>query len=169
MLMLDVAKAFDRVWHRGLIVKLYEMGIPKDFVLLINSYLMMRKFRIKLNGVYSNYRTIKAGVPQGSILGPTLYILFTSDFPINNEDPNQLTALYADDTAILCKSMNQDKALDKLQSILYDIEDWCTLWKTKLHPDKSQFIIIRRKKKSRLVNTIQLFNTTITPTTKRNI
>lgn len=164
MLMLDVAKAFDRVWHKGLITKLHKYNFPSYLILIINSYLIGRSFRIKLNKTYSEYEIIEAGVPQGSILGPILYIIYTADFPINDTNTNELIALYADDTAVITKSIRHKKAIENLQLKINEIEKWCAQWKIKLHPDKSNLIIFNRRKKGKKIPDIKLYNTTINPT-----
>lgn len=78
---LDVAKAFDRVWHQGLIYKLMNANIPHPLVKLIDSFLKDRTFQIKINDHLSTSRNIEAGVPQGSCLSPLLYLIYTNDFP----------------------------------------------------------------------------------------
>ena len=76
---LDISKAFDRVWHEGLIYKIKCMGVKGDLLALTESFLFKRQQRVVLNGQESEWPTIKAGVPQGLILGPLffLYILTT--------------------------------------------------------------------------------------------
>ena len=73
---LDVSKAFDKVWHDGLIFKLKQNGISGGLLSLFTSYLHNRKQRVVLNGSYSNYVNIQSGVPQGSVLGPLLFLVF---------------------------------------------------------------------------------------------
>ena len=77
---LDVAKAFDKVWHKRLVFKLSKM-LPKNHVLILASYLKNREFRIRFDDSLSDFKPIKAGVPQRSVLSPLLYSLFTADIP----------------------------------------------------------------------------------------
>ena len=135
-LFLDVAQAFDKVWHKGLIFKLKRL-IPLQYVEIIESYLSERLFRIKQDEEYSTLREIRAGVPQGSILGPILYLLFTSDLP---EVENVTVATFADDTAILAVGFNIDEATLKLQKACEKISTWTKKWKIKLNESKSVHI-----------------------------
>jgi len=97
---LDVAQAFDKVWHPGLNYRLRTV-LPKQYTEILESYLAERFFRIKQGGAYSELKEIKAGVPQGSVLGPVLYLLYTSDLPMLE---NSTVVTFADDTAILGSS-----------------------------------------------------------------
>lgn len=93
---LHMEKAFDRVWHNGLIHKLHTMtSTPKHIVKIIQSFLSNRKFKIKISDFLSSTRRIEAGVPQGSCLSALLYIQYINDLP---STPHVSTSLFADDT-----------------------------------------------------------------------
>ena len=77
---LDVEQAFDKVWHEGLSYKLRTI-LPKQYAEILELYLTERFFRIKQGDAYSELKEIESGVPQGSVLGPLLYLLYTSDLP----------------------------------------------------------------------------------------
>ena len=92
-----MSKAFDRVWHGGLLFKLKRLGLSGNYYELINSFLRNRHQRVVLNGQLSNWSSTNAGVPQGSILGPLFFLVY-----INNL-PNELLSnpkLFADDISI---------------------------------------------------------------------
>ena len=76
---LDISKAFDKVWHKGLIYKLKQNGISGKLLNLIIDFLSNRNQRVVLNGKYSSWTNIEAGVPQGSILGPLFFLIYFND------------------------------------------------------------------------------------------
>ena len=94
---LDISKAFDRVWHVGLLHKFKSYGISGQIFGLISSFLSNRRLRVVLDGKSSQEYPVKAGVPQGSIHGPTLLLLYIND-PCDDVICN--IAIYADDTTL---------------------------------------------------------------------
>ena len=76
---LDISKAFDKVWHEGLIFKLKQNGVSGKLLKLFESYLVNRKQRVMINGSLSNYTNIESGWPQGSVLGPLLFLVYIND------------------------------------------------------------------------------------------
>ena len=93
---LDISKAFDKVWHKSLLSKLPHYGL-QSFVPLITSYLSNRKIRVMLDGLYSDFRLINAGVPQGAVLAPTLFLIHINDLLSITQN---LIHSYADDSTI---------------------------------------------------------------------
>ena len=81
--MLDISKAFDEVWHDGIIFKLEQNGISGNLLRLFKNYLSNRKQRVVLNGSYSDYSSIQSGVPQGFFLGPLLFRVYINDLERN--------------------------------------------------------------------------------------
>lgn len=130
---LDVSNAFDRVWHQGLMYKLQKM-LPSNLCSLMASYLQDRTFSIQVGIESSDWKPISAGVPQGSVLGPTLYVLYTADIPVSE---NTVTALFADDTAAVACSDSYESAVATLQSTVNCISSWAKDWKIALNDTKS--------------------------------
>ena len=76
---LDISKAFDRVWHEALLHKLHALGVGSCFTRWISSFLHCRSIRVVIDGISSDLYTLDAGVPQGSFLSPSLFLVFIND------------------------------------------------------------------------------------------
>jgi hypothetical protein len=118
---LDIERAFDKVWHDGLIQKLFNIRLNLKFVKLISSFLSNRSCRVKVQNNLSNPIELKAGVPQGSVLSPLLYIVYCSDFPVSGTFRTK-TRMFADDTAIWTSHRSAEKAASIIQEELHQIE-----------------------------------------------
>ena len=94
---LDISKAVDRLWYTGLLHKLKSYGISGQIFGLISSFLSNRRLRVVLDGKSSQDYSVNAGVPQGSILGPTVFLLYINDLPDDDVCNN---SIYADDTTL---------------------------------------------------------------------
>jgi hypothetical protein len=141
---LDVAQAFDKVNHNGLLEKINNL-LPRKYHQLLTSYLADRSFKVQYGKEISSTRPICAGVPQGSVLGPLLYLLFTSDLPT---DEKLTTTTFADDTAILFADPNINRVHRTLQSHMDKITEWCTKWGIKLNENKSTQITFSLRKET---------------------
>ena len=145
---LDISKAFDRVWHAGLLLhKLKSYGILDQIFGLISSFLSNRRLRVVLDGKSSQEYPVNAGVPQGSILGPTLFLLYINDLP---DDVICNIAIYADDTT-LCSKYGQASDLwqqlelpSELVSDLRDTVDWDRKWLADFNARKTQLVSFDR-------------------------
>ena len=118
---LNVQQAFDRVWHNGLLYKL-KTALPTPYYLLFLSYLTDRNFQIKHNTATSTIVPFRSGVPQGSVLGPLLYLLFTADIPTTQ---NTTIATFADDSVIIAANEDPPPCVSLyLQTHLDLLQDW---------------------------------------------
>lgn len=140
---LDISQAFDRVWHTGLLYKIKKF-LPHSYYLLLESYLTDRYFQVIQEGTCSSIYSIDAGVPQGSVLGPTLYQIYTADLPCE-DDEQVTTAIYADDTAKLVINESPTEASRILQIALDDIQTWAQKWRIKFNENKSVHITFTTK------------------------
>ena len=131
---LDISKAFDKVWHEGLIFKLKSNGISGPLLVLIDSYLSNRKQRVVLNGKSSNWSPIAAGVPQGSVLGPLFFLVYINDLV---ENVSSAAKLFADDTSLFTVVYDEGIAADQLNRDLKVRSDWAYQWKMQSNPDKN--------------------------------
>ncbi|GBP81063.1 Probable RNA-directed DNA polymerase from transposon BS [Eumeta japonica] len=130
---LDISQAFDRVWHEGLLYKIKKL-LPHSFFPILKSYLEGRCFEVKYNNESSPLKKINSGVPQGSILGPVLYLIFTADIPTHEDT---ITATYADDTALLSVDKDSSTASAKLQAHVFKVENWLDKWRIRVNQGNS--------------------------------
>lgn len=140
-LFLDVSKAFDKVYVPGLIHKLISYQMPPYLITIIRSYLINRNFVVQVKNSYSTPREVMAGTPQGSVLGPTLFLLYINDIPIR---PPNMIALFADDTAILSRGKLQTNIIRHLQQHIYELETWLSRWRIQINVDKSAAVMFTR-------------------------
>ena len=138
----DISKAFDRVWHKGLLFKLRAAGISCSFLNWFADYLNDRKQKVVLPGASSSWTSVGAGVPQGSILGPLLFLLYINDIV---EDINSSIRLFADDTSLYIIVDNPIQAAEQLNSDLQKIHRWATKRLVSFNPEKSESILLSRK------------------------
>ena len=117
----DISKAFDRLWHEGLLLKLEAAGISGNLLIWFRSYLTDRKQRVVIPGAESELTYIRAGVPQGSILGPLLFLLFINAFV---DEIGCHIRLFADDTSLYITVENPDIAAELLNIDLDKIMKW---------------------------------------------
>lgn len=141
-ILLDVEKAFDKVWHPGLIFKLIALGIPSQLINIIKSFLLQRSFVIKINDTTSSSKPIEAGVPQGSCLSPHLFALYVNDLPLS---PNVNVALFADDTLFYATSSSNKAAIRKLQKQIVKVQPWYDQWRIQINPLKTTAILFSNK------------------------
>ena len=140
---LDLAKAFDTVDHKILLKKLEKYGIRGKPLLLLKSYLSNRQHLTKFLNDVSELKVIDIGVPQGSILGPLLFLLFINDLP---SVTNFNVKLFADDTFLSLEADNYNEIFKKSNIELKKISRWLTANKLTLNVSKTKYMIIHRRK-----------------------
>lgn len=152
IVLMDIEKAFDSIWHNGLIHKIKTYGFPIYIVKIIQSFLSERSFKVVINNTTSSARNIPAGVPQGAVLSPTLYSLYVADFvPRRGTD----IALYADDTAMIVRGKLSNVILHKLKKSVDSCFKYYNKWKIKINTDKTQAILFPFNKSPKRIPTIQ--------------
>ena len=142
---LDFAKAFDKVSHKGLIYKFKKYGVTGNILSWLTNYLTNRSQKVVIKGSSSDWRYIKSGVPQGSVLGPLCFLIYINDI---TENISSSMFLFADDASIFRPiqdtSAREDSEL--INEDLKTIEKWASQWKLKLSIPKTVAIMFSRKR-----------------------
>ena len=146
MVMIDYRKAFDMVDHMLLLKKLAAYGVDNDALQWFGSYLNDRQQVVKLGNKHSSAAFIRHGLPQGSILGPLLFITFINDLPLYVTSSN--VDLYADDTTLTSSTKFDtiDSLQETLNSSLADADSWATSNKLPINESKTKVIVITGKR-----------------------
>lgn len=161
MLLLDIEKAFDKVWIEGLTYKLIKLKFPKFLIKTIYSYLNNRKFIVRVGNETSAPKNIKAGIVQGSVLGPRLFNIYVQDIPKHNKTK---IALFADDTAIYAHSSSAEDANRELKNHLEVLINYFDRWKIKLNETKAEQIVFSRRRNEKVIlDKLKINNTEIVP------
>ena len=141
-ILLDFAKAFDKVPHRRLILKLRHYGIIGPTLHWITAFLTNRTQRVVLDGSSSDSVPVSSGVPQGTVLGPLLFLLYINDLPLSISAGSS-TRLFADDSLIFRPIKTHDDCI-QLQRDLDALEQWESTWQMTFRPDKCKLIRFTR-------------------------
>lgn len=142
IILLDLSKAFDTVSHSALLTKLAYQGFPGPLIYLLYQFLSNRSFHVRIQSSLSQPRLVPAGVPQGAILSPLLFALYTSDIPI---PPSCSVTMYADDTAITTSSRNIKDITSRLSVAISLIIPYFHSWGIRANAGKSQAAIFTRR------------------------
>ena len=137
---LDYAKAFDTVPHKRLLAKLYGYGIGGKLLKWIAAFLEGRRQRVIVNGSKSSWTRVTSGIPQGSVLGPLLFVCYVNDMP---ENITSTVYMFADDTK-LYRNIKTHIDREVLQSDLSRLEDWSRKWQLRFNADKCKVLHIGR-------------------------
>ena len=143
LVLLDLSAAFDTVDHELLLKDLHSCGIRDNALLLLKSYLSDRSQRVTINRATSESVPLQFGVPQGSVLGPILFLVYTSSLASLLDAHDVGYHFYADDTQLYVKMTNINEAKTRVESVISDIKTWMERRKLKLNDSKTEIIIIR--------------------------
>ena len=138
----DISKAFDRVWHRGLVHKLDAVGIRGSLLKWFESYLKNRTQAVVIKGSKSNFLNVQAGVPQGSVLGPTLFLIYINDLSNSIESTIKL---FADDTSMYLSLADNPNRTRILNSDMTKISTWAKKWKVTFNCQKTELVNVCRR------------------------
>ena len=130
----DFMKAFDKVPHERLIMKLRSYGVDGALLQWIRAFLTDRKQRVVINGTQSDWVNVTSGVPQGSVLGPLLFVVYINDLPDVIDNQSSLY-MFADDTKLF-REITTVQDNDTLQIDIDEMNDWSLEWQMFYHPDK---------------------------------
>ena len=129
---LDISRAFDKVWHDGLVFKLKSYGVEGE---LLKNLSQNREQRVVLNGLTSGWRKINSGVPQGSVLGPFLFLIYINELP---DGIISMCKVFADNTSLFSKVIEINKSVTELNTDLEKISQWPYRWKMQFNPDSNK-------------------------------
>lgn len=146
MILLDVEKAYDSVWHDAILHKMLSAGFPVRLIKIVESFIKNRSFQVIVNGVSSGRKNIPYGVPQGSVLSPTLYNIFTADVVMVDGAEYYI---FADDTAFIATDRDPEIVVTKLQAAQSALEEYQRKWKMKINPAKTQAIYFSNRRSPR--------------------
>ena len=143
VIFLDISKAFDKVWRKGLLYKLRRCGINGRLLAWFVDYLTDRMQRVVVNGQTSEWGQTEAGVPQGSVLGPLLFLIFIDDIVHVVKHCN--IRLFADDTCLFIEVDDREETARLVNEDLAAIETWSYSWLVNFSPSKTKSLTISNK------------------------
>ena len=160
---LDISKAFDKVWHKGLLYKFKSDGVEGELLSLLECYFRDRKQRVVLHGQNSDWRKINFSLPQGSVLGPLLFLIYINDLP---DGIMSICKIFADDTSLFSKIIDTRNSQNSLNPDLEIIKNWAYQWKMQFNPDpkKQANEVIFSRKSNRCTYPPVTFNNNIIAT-----
>ena len=149
---IDFRKAFDCVQHTVLLDKLKQLNVKYELQDWVRNYLLERKQRVLANGTYSSFQHITQGVPQGSVLGPLLYIIYAND--LVKTVKHCKIAMYADDTVIYTANTDFETSVVDLQTDMNSLANWCESNGLTVNTEKTKLMLFGSK---HLLNKLPLF------------
>ncbi|KAG5666508.1 hypothetical protein PVAND_014532 [Polypedilum vanderplanki] len=159
LVLLDVEKAFDRVWHDGLIYKMIRLKFNTNIIKIINSFLRDRSFQVAINNEWSQSHKIEFGVPQGAVLSPVLYNVYTYDLPTNE---SYESALFADDVAKFSSSSTLLRVNKSITQAAKETYEYMNRWKISINGSKTNAIFITKRISKQLPDSpLMIFNSAV--------
>lgn len=156
IIFLDIEKAFDRVWHNGMLAKMIDLQFPGYIIKMVRNLISNRTFHVEIFGKKSQTHEIRFGVPQGAVTSPTLHNISTYDIPKIAETS---IALFADDTAFFCSSPSAWNIAKNLRKHAKVMNEYMRKWKININNKKTQALFITNRRKKQLPkSTIRVFN-----------
>ena len=146
IIFLDLAKAFDSVPHERLLLKASYYGIRGKLHTWLRCFLTERKQRVVVNGTSSDWSAVSSGVPQGTVLGPVLFLLYINDLP---NSISSTVKLFADDSVVY-RQIQRVEDHSILQQDLFNLEQWASLWQMNFAPSKCYTLSATLKKEPSL-------------------
>ena len=143
---IDLQQAYDKIWRKGLLIKMQKLGIDGKMLNWVQAFLSNRTIRTRFDGALSSKLTLEEGLPQGSALSCTLFLIFINDLP---ELLQVSKALFADDLVIWTTDKYPIIARRKLKIALCTICNYCNFWKLKVNEDKTVYTIFTRSTKAK--------------------
>lgn len=153
----DIEKAFDLTWRYKIMTTLMDWGIKGSICAFIQNFLSNRSFKAKVNGQFSNNKVLQNGIPQGSILSTTLFLVSINDIFVNIDRPVQ-ASLFADDLVVYVRGINVKSLMDVTQRTLDKLEAWCSTTGFKFSKDKTKCILFDRSRYQNPSSTLRLFS-----------
>ena len=137
----DVSDTFDRVWHKGLMFKLRQNGIKGKLLEWLNSYLSQKKQTVGIKSCFSGLKSIFAGVPQGSVLGPLLFLVYINDIA---KHLLSLTRLFADDSSRFYAAAHIADIAGIINHDLQLLTSWARQWLVTFNPLKTEAVTLSK-------------------------
>ena len=150
--MIDFRKAFDLVDHKLLLNKLQIYRFNDLSLSWFKSYLSNRTQQVVINNLSSSSGDVVCGVPQGSILGPLLFLLFINDLPLSLKNSPISVDLYADDTTLYSTALDKSSLEADLQKALDSVQTWCLENGMLINTEKTELMLIASRQKKKFFN-----------------
>ena len=146
-LFLDLKAAFDKVHHSALIIKLHKIGVRGRLATYLRNFINNRTFSVRCGNTYSERLAQEQGIPQGSPLSPTLFLILINDIfnDLTDISLHFQYSMYADDLAVWFSHPNVDQANRLIQLALNKIQDWCYRWGVQISPAKSATLVFSHR------------------------